>query len=147
MADQKSIHAELRAAERQDQQQLRRELGTFKWLRHRIGERLSTVAAMVAFLFVIPPLLIYGFWDKRLRRRCQLHGDQLQLGVSHAAWGYVKEDYLDTISKQFPNAHSFFLGGCVVGRGPETVRVKYCPTCRRLESRWRESRRPTSRGR
>lgn len=73
---------------------------------------------------------------------CELHKVPLQKGIVSTTSGLVRytKAELDAHRTLFPHAHSSYNVGCVK-KGPATVKVHYCPDCRKAEATWNEARR------
>ena len=71
------------------------------------------------------------------KKYCSLHGFELRLAVAPIRYGLIRlrPTYRDAKRATFPNARSYVLGGCRVGK-QKTREVAYCPKCREVEAEW-----------
>src|SRR5690606_32981421 len=88
-------------------------------------------------------LLAFAAGKKRrlsmAKKICEVHNVPMKrgtvpirygLGPAPPGWGGTRE-------KEFPNANSYIMGGCLVDvDNPETDRVTYCPVCRAAENEY-----------
>ena len=69
----------------------------------------------------------------------ELHGDRLLPDEVPVRYGLGAGDGIpyDVSSHQFPNAHLYTLGGCIVGPdSPTHAKVRACSSCRRVRRTW-----------
>ena len=76
-----------------------------------------------------------------LRKHCALHRVANATGVVQVIYGnqaVVAPQYADAKARYFPNAWFFVEGGAeATSESPRQMTVRYCPTCRAVEKRWR----------
>jgi hypothetical protein len=78
---------------------------------------------------------------RQTETRCEVHGIVLETDTVPIAYGLYRfdESERDARKKDFPNACSFVLGGCVIRpSSPRYQTVEFCPTCRAAERAWFE---------
>ena len=69
---------------------------------------------------------------------CPVHNCLLRQDSVPIVYGLLEfdEDYLAAREKQFPNANTYAVGGCI--ELPDTVEVVWhCPQCRKVAQTWR----------
>lgn len=66
---------------------------------------------------------------------CELHRERLKVGIVPIEYGLILVSD-DDPGRVFPNSKFVYYGGCVAGCH-EKAEVLFCPTCRKLESKWR----------
>jgi len=85
-----------------------------------------------------------------LQKHCALHRVAHATGIVQVTYGNraaVAPQYVDAKARYFPNAWYYIEGGAeATPESPRQMTVRYCPTCRGAEQRWRAqfSRRSTS---
>lgn len=81
--------------------------------------------------------------DRKLKK-CELHGNALQLGTAVVLYGKRGAIVPQLVaSRQFPHASSYVFGGCVLSTdSPHLKEVKFCPQCRQAEKRWFAAHKP-----
>jgi len=75
-----------------------------------------------------------------LQKDCALHRVSRSTGAVQVTYGSpaVAHAYLDARARYFPNAWYFIEGGAeITSDGPRQATVRFCPTCRAAEQRWR----------
>jgi hypothetical protein len=76
-----------------------------------------------------------------LQKECTLHRVARMSGavqVTYGEPGAVAREYLEARSRSFPNAWFYVDGGlAATPDSPRQATVRYCPTCRATEQRWR----------
>ena len=75
------------------------------------------------------------------RPTCRVHGVPLLPGHAHIIYGYPAAHApggpAEAEEREFPNARTRVLGGCIVGPDNAQVdEVLYCPACREGLARW-----------
>jgi hypothetical protein len=71
---------------------------------------------------------------------CQLHHEELVTRVAPIRYGLVgyRLGYPDAHAAEFPNARTWYAGGCTPGSEKEVI-VQSCPACERAELAWNEA--------
>jgi hypothetical protein len=75
-----------------------------------------------------------------LQKDCALHRIARVTGGVQVTYGNpaVAREYLEAKASLFPNAWYYIEGGAEAGPdSPKQATVRYCPTCRAAEQRWR----------
>lgn len=75
-----------------------------------------------------------------LQKDCALHRISRSTGAVQVTYGNlaVAREYLDARARFFPNAWYYVPGGAeATPDSPRQATVRYCPTCRATEQRWR----------
>jgi len=76
-----------------------------------------------------------------LRKDCELHRIARTAGAVQVTYGNpaaVAPEYLAAKARFFPNGWYYLDGGAEASPdGPRQVTVRFCPTCRAAEQRWR----------
>jgi hypothetical protein len=76
-----------------------------------------------------------------LRQHCELHRVARAAGMVQVIYGKqqtVAPQYTDAKTRYFPNAWFFIGSGAeATPESPRQATVRYCPTCRAVEKRWR----------
>jgi hypothetical protein len=75
-----------------------------------------------------------------LQKDCTLHRIARAAGGAQVTYGNlaVARPYLEAKARLFPNAWYYVEGGAEAGpESPKQAMVRYCPTCRAAEQRWR----------
>jgi hypothetical protein len=75
-------------------------------------------------------------WSMKLTE-CPLHHRPLEEDVVPIGYGRlaIDSDYRDAEALGFPNARTWYEGGCAVDE-PVLARVKYCDVCRSKRREW-----------
>ncbi len=111
---------------------------------------LIVLLALCSVTIALPQKALQGEKIRRMTRqekamvgdKCKVHGEKLKLDVVPILYGklMIDEDYMHAQEKQFPNANTRFLGGCIVEETTE-AEVLYCPKCRDAEAQWQKEHR------
>ena len=75
-----------------------------------------------------------------LQKDCALHRIARATGGVQVTYGnpVVAREYLEAKARLFPNAWYYVQGGAEASPdSPKQATVRYCPTCRAAEQRWR----------
>lgn len=75
-----------------------------------------------------------------LQKDCALHRISRSTGAVQVTYGSpaVAREYLDARARFFPNAWYYVEGGAeAMPDSPRQATVRFCPTCRAAEQRWR----------
>jgi hypothetical protein len=76
-----------------------------------------------------------------LRKDCEVHRIARATGVVQVTYGNpvaVAQEYLDAKARYFPNGWYYLEGGAEAApESPRQATVRFCPTCRAAEQRWR----------
>ena len=76
---------------------------------------------------------------RELLGQCSVHRTRLLRAEVPVRYGLIRSpaSLISARRREFPNARSFALGGCLVWEGrPTTQQVRYCQACRESESAW-----------
>jgi hypothetical protein len=77
-----------------------------------------------------------------LQKHCALHRVAHATGIVQVIYGnraVVAPQYTNAKARYFPNAWFFLEGGAeAVPESSRQMTVRYCPTCRAVEQRWRK---------
>jgi hypothetical protein len=76
-------------------------------------------------------------------RPCRIHGTSPELDSVPIVYGLLRYEpgYLKARRERFPNANTWFAGGCVsTWDSPHTRAVYYCPDCRTALAQWERVR-------
>lgn len=74
-----------------------------------------------------------------IKQTCDVHGALMKPQTVPLIYGLPvrDEELIEARSKLFPNARSYFIGGCVVGSGGYETETFVCEQCRTAERAWR----------
>jgi hypothetical protein len=103
---------------------------------------LPTLAVTLAFggMLIVRRAVESRMIDRRgPERRCEVHGRVLREDSVPICYGLIVklERFRKAQRQLFPNARTFLLGGCVVGRtSPKRARVRYCSACRAAQDHY-----------
>lgn len=113
-----------------------------------ITKKRGLIAALVLAVLAWPTSLLAAHFVTSYRlshsvltaSHCPLHHQRLRRGWVRVEYGDILKwnEYCQARDQKFPDAHSVWFGGCMVGSKGEIHEVIYCERCRQAEQQWRQ---------